>query len=69
MLLGPIGHILHKVTPPRLKEVIPNLVIGINNREEQIKSKSSKGNNKRVEINELKTVFTQQRKSTNSKSV
>jgi len=41
-LLGPIGPVLHKVTPPRLKEVIPNLVIGINNMEEQIKSKASR---------------------------
>lgn len=39
---GPIGHILHEVTPPRLKEVLPNLIIGINNMEEQIKSKASR---------------------------
>ena len=38
---GSIGHILHEVTPPRLKEVVPNLIIGINNMEEQIKSKAS----------------------------
>ena len=42
MLLGPIGHIPHKVTTARSKEVIPNLIVGINNMEEQIKSKASR---------------------------